>query len=150
MPAKVFGAYCSSMDALELTFELRPPLPSTHQDGCCKQFKLGLKSCCNKRTTLCHCSSISLSCKNDKDYVKGILFGCNHRLLDHARLGQVRSIKWIGIETMKVWLDLDLGNFQAFVLTFVFLIFVLHLHLVLRHTYLYWLNSNLVIRFAFL
>jgi len=117
VPTKVIGAYCSSMDAFEPTFEHQPPSPSTHQDGCCKQFKLGLRSCYNKLITLCHFSFVSLSCKDDKDCVKGILFEHNHKLSNRAHLGQVGIVKWIGVETMKVWLDLDLGNPWTFVLT---------------------------------
>ncbi len=93
MPAKVFGTYCSSMDAHELAFELWPSSPSTRQDGYHKQFKPGLRSCCSKLTILCHFWFISLFCKYDKDYVKGTLFEHNHRLLDHVRLGQVEIVK---------------------------------------------------------
>jgi hypothetical protein len=93
MPAKVFGTYCSSMDALELNFELWLPWPSTRQDGCRKQFKLDLRSCCSKFTTLCHFSFVSLSCKYDEDCMKGTFFGHDHRLLNHARLSQVKIVK---------------------------------------------------------
>jgi ABC-type sugar transport system permease subunit len=56
---------------------------------------------------------------------------------------KIRIVKWIGVETMKVWLDLDPSNLQAFVWTSVYLFFVLHLHLILGHTYLHWLNLDL-------
>jgi hypothetical protein len=59
---------------------------------------------------------------------------CPGVIIDHVCLGQVGIVKRIGAETMKVWLDFNLSNLQAYVLTFVSKLFVLHLHLVLRHT----------------
>jgi hypothetical protein len=44
-------------------------------------------------TTSCHFPFVNLFRKNDEDYVKGNLSKCNHRLLDHAHLGQVRIVK---------------------------------------------------------
>jgi hypothetical protein len=52
--------------------------------------------------------------------MKGTLSKCNHKLLDHACFGQVGIVKWIGAETMKVWLDLDPSSLWTFVLTSVF------------------------------
>jgi len=81
------------MDVLEPAFELWLPSPSTRQDGCCKQCKSNLRSYCNKFTTLCHFLFVSLSCKNDEDQVKGFFSRHNHRLSDHAHLGQVGIVK---------------------------------------------------------
>ncbi len=139
VPTKNFGAYYSSMDVHEPTFKLQLPLPSTHHDGCCKSFKLRLRSCYNKLTTSCHFSTISLSCKDDENCMKRTSSWHNHRLSNHAHLSQIRIVKWIGAKTMKVWLDLDPSNLQAFVSTSGFFL-VLHLHLVLRHTSMHWLT----------
>jgi hypothetical protein len=56
--------------------------------------KSDLRSCCTKITTLCHFLSITLSCKDDKDYMKGPFSERNHRLLNHAHLGQIEIVKW--------------------------------------------------------
>ncbi len=93
MLAKVFGTYGSNMDALEPNFELWLLWPSTRQDSCHKQFKSDLRSYCSKFTTLCHFSFVSLSCKYDEDYMKGTFFRHDHRLLDHARLSQIKIVK---------------------------------------------------------
>jgi hypothetical protein len=81
------------MDVLELAFEFCLPLPSTHQDGCHKQFKSNLRSCCGKLTTPCHFSFVNLSCKNDEDHVKGTFARCIHRFSNHVLLGPVRTVK---------------------------------------------------------